>query len=356
MTTPLSSPSGPATPAYVADIRRQPRALQDLLDAPIGPEARKLVSGLGKFSRVILTGMGASLHALYPTFLTLASAGVPAWHLETSELLGEAAGLITPGSLLWITSQSGRSAEVVALLDRLTTKDRAAVSSQRPAVLGFTNDTASPLAQAADVVIELRCGDEHTVGTRSYLNSLAAHLLATAAALGRQIPAELHETPAKIADYLDGWDEHLTTWDQAVTEPILFTAGRGTSLAAARTGALIVKEAAKTPIEAISAPQFRHGPLEMADSRTCVIVLAGAPTDAPLNTRLASDLSAFGANTILLAPPGHSSGPQLPAVRSDPVRPIGEILPFQVLSVLLAQRLGLEPGAFRQIDKVTTTL
>jgi glucosamine 6-phosphate synthetase-like amidotransferase/phosphosugar isomerase protein len=37
-------------------------------------------------------------------------------------------------------------------------------------------------------------------------------------------------------------------------------------------------------------------------------------------------------------------------------RPIAEIVPFQLLSVLLAQRRGLEPGAFRQIGKVTTTL
>ncbi len=58
----------------------------------------------------------------------------------------------------------------------------------------------------------------------------------------------------------------------------------------------------------------------------------------------------------MLAAPNHPGGPQLPAVRSDEVRPVAEILPFQVLSVVLAERRGLEPGAFRQIGKVTTTL
>jgi glucosamine--fructose-6-phosphate aminotransferase (isomerizing) len=194
------------------------------------------------------------------------------------------------------------------------------------------------------------------VGTRSYVNSLAAHLRATAAALGRETPAELYKMPARLADYLSGWPEHLATWDAAVAEQILFAVGRGASLAAARTGALIVKEAAKTPMEAASASQFRHGPLEMADSRTCVIVLPGTPADAPLNDRLASDLSSFGANAIMLATPGHPGGPELPAARSDETRPLGEILPFQALSVVLAERRGLEPGAFRQIGKVTTTL
>jgi glutamine---fructose-6-phosphate transaminase (isomerizing) len=348
VTKPLASPPPPATPAYVTDIHRQPQALQRLLDSPVDPAPRNLLRGLSGFSRVILTGMGASLHAQYPAYLTLASAGLPVWHVEASELLGGAAGLITADTLLWITSQSGRSAEIAALLDRLT--------GPRPVVLGFTNDPASPLAGSADAVIELHSGAEHTVGTCSYVNSVAAHLSGAAAALGRETPAELYEMPARLADYLGGWHEHLAAWDAAVAEPILFAVGRGASLAAAWTGALIVKEAAKTPMEAASAAQFRHGPLDMADDRTCVIVLPGAPADASLNDQLASDLSSFGANAVVLAAPGRRHGPQLPAAHSDETRPLAEILPFQALSVMLAERRGLEPGAFRQIGKVTTTL
>jgi glucosamine--fructose-6-phosphate aminotransferase (isomerizing) len=204
-------------------------------------------------------------------------------------------------------------------------------------------------------VIELHSGEEHTVGTRSYLNSLAAHLMATEAALGRPVPRDVYDMPGRLAGYLNQWDAHLAAWDAAVSEEILFTVGRGASLAAARTGALIVKEAAKTPLEAMSAPQFRHGPLEMADGRTCVIVLPGTAAEAVPNDRLADDLSAVGANVVRLAG-GRGPGPRMPEVRADGTRPIAEIVPFQVLSVLLAQRRGLEPGAFRQIGKVTTTL
>jgi glucosamine--fructose-6-phosphate aminotransferase (isomerizing) len=340
-----SSPRS-AIPAYVADIRLQPQALQQLLDSPVDRAALKLLRDLGQFGRVILTGMGASLHAQYPAYLMLAAAGLPVWHLEAAELLGAAAGLVTSQTLLWITSQSGRSAEITALLDRV----------RRPAVLGFTNDQRSPLAAAADAVIELHCGQENAVGTRSYVNSLAAHLRAISTALGREAPAELNEMPARLAGYLSGWDEHLAAWDSAVAEQIIFAVGRGASLAAARTGALIVKEASKTPMEAMSASQFRHGPLEMADDRTCVIVLPGTLADAPLNRRLADDLSAFGANAIILGSPDRATVPRLPSAHSDETRPLAEILPLQLLSVVLAERLGLEPGAFRQIAKVTTTL
>jgi glutamine---fructose-6-phosphate transaminase (isomerizing) len=348
VTSPITTPVPSESPAYLSDIRQQPESLQDVLDSRFEPGALAVLGKLQSFDRIVLTGMGASLHALYPAFLALAAAGLPVWHVETSELLGDADGLVTPGTLLWITSQSGRSAEVTALLER--------VSARSPAVIGFTNDTLSPLAASADAVVELHSGPEHAVGTRSYVNSLAAHSRATAIALGRELAAEVGEAPLRLADYLGRWDEHIARWDAAVSEQILFVVARGTSLAAARTGALIIKEAAKTPIEAMSAPQFRHGPLELADSRTCVIVLPGAPGDVLLNERLAADLAAFGANAVTLVPPGEGTGPQLPDVGTGEARPLGEILPLQLLSIVLAERLGFEPGAFRQIEKVTTTL
>jgi glutamine---fructose-6-phosphate transaminase (isomerizing) len=342
------SPELPAVPLYLTDIRQQPESLQQQLDSALDSEAVRLLGQLPGFDRIVLTGMGASLHAQYPPFLALASAGLPVWQMETSELLGEAAGLITSNTLLWVTSQSGRSAEITALLER--------VSASRPAVLGFTNDAASPLAESADAVIELHSGTEQAVGTRSYVNSLAAHARAAATALGRKTPAEFSEAALKLASYLSHWDEHLADLRAAVNEPILFAIGRGASLAAVRTGALIIKEAAKTPIEAMSAPQFRHGPLEMADARVCVVVLPGSSLDAPLNERLAADLAAFGANAVTLTRQGAGRGPVQPDLTTDEARPLGEILPFQLLSIVLAERGGYVPGAFGKIEKVTTTL
>ena len=348
MTSPITSATPPTAPAYLSDIRHEPDSLQNVLDSHFEPDALAMLHGLHGFDRIVMTGMGASLHSLYPAFLTLASAGLPVWQVETAELLSEADKLVTQDTLLWITSQSGRSAEVAALLER--------VSARLPAVLGFTNDTTSPLVESSSAVVELHSGPEHAVGTRSYVNSLAAHARAAAVALERELPVEVSEAPVRLAEYLNRWEEHIAAWDSAVSEPILFAVARGASLAAARTGALIIKEAAKAPIEAMSAPQFRHGPLEMADERLCVIVLPGGRADTQLNQRLAADLAAFGANAITLALPGEGNGPELPGLTSDDARPLGEILPFQLLSVVLATRLGYEPGAFRQIGKVTTTL
>lgn len=338
-------------PPYVADIHAQPAALSDLLDAGLGAEVSALMGRLDSFDRIVLTGMGASLFAQHPTFLALAAAGLPVWNLDTSELLGQAGGLLSSGTLLWITSQSGSSAEVGALLERLP--------SPRPFVLGSTNDGSSPLAAAADVVLELRSGPERTVSTRSYVNTLAAHALAMGVAVDLDL-AGLRAAPEMLADYLAGWEDHVAAFGRAVTEPTVFLIARGTSVASARTGALIIKEAAKAPVEGMSAPQFRHGPLELAGPDVAVVLLAGGEDDRASNRQTMDDVRRLEANGIWLGSPedelADPQGPVLPALSGPVALPIAEALPLQALSVALAARRSVEPGAFRHIEKVTRTL
>ncbi len=337
-----------ATSSYPADIRAQPAALQQLLDAGLSSDVRALLSDLKSFDRIVMTGMGASLFAHHPTFLRLAASGLPVWTLETSELLGPAAGLLTRGTLLWITSQSGDSGEVAALLE--------ALPSSRPRVLGVTNNTASDLAVGADVVLELHSGEELTVGTRSYVNTLAAQALATRIALGEPADTRLLELPGQLETYLEDWDDHVEALGAAVASRTIFIVGRGPSLAAVRTGSLIIKEAAKVPVEGMSTPQFRHGPLELVGPDVTVIHLAGDATDADFNERMFTDVKRVGGHAVWLGSDGAGSNVALPAISLPEALPIAEILPLQLLSVALAERNRVEPGAFRHIDKVTRTL
>ena len=130
------------------------------------------------------------------------------WSIETAELLGSARGLITEHTLLWITSQSGRTAEVVALLERLDVRPAA--------ILGVTNDPASPLAQGSSALLQLHSGSEKTVSTRSYLNTLAASALATSHILGAPADPELPAAPQRVADYLTEWERHKAAIDRAL--------------------------------------------------------------------------------------------------------------------------------------------
>ncbi|MSZ59553.1 MAG: glutamine--fructose-6-phosphate aminotransferase, partial [Actinobacteria bacterium] len=104
---------------YFADIQAQPEAVQKLVSAGVPSATRSLLDEMANFDRIILTGMGSSLNALYPSYLRLVSAGFPVWHEDTAELLINIKGRIKGKTLFWIASQSGESAEVVQLLNEL---------------------------------------------------------------------------------------------------------------------------------------------------------------------------------------------------------------------------------------------
>lgn len=337
-------------PRYVQDILGQPQAMHDLLTAGPGPAAATFLSrGLARFDRIVMTGMGASLYASYPSYLRLARAGLPVWLVETAELLHDTPELINGRSLLWVASQSGESAEVRALLERC--------ANPRPTVLGIVNDTDSTLARTADVVIELHAGEEKAVGTRTYVTTLAASALAVRLALGQPDNTDLFDAIGAVRHYLDGWRAHADAIGDAVSAPdTLMILGRGASLAAANTGALIIKEAAKYHAEALSGSQFRHGPMEMVAEGVTVVLLEGDQHTAQLGRRLADDIRRYGGRVVWLGRtvPDPDTFP-LAACRGA-ARQIAEILPLQLLSVVLAERAGIEPGVFRYLDKVTRML
>lgn len=95
-----------ASGQYVSDILSQPKRLRALLRSP--PDQAELPA-VATGQRIVLTGMGASLSALWPAWLRLASAGFLAWLVETGELLHDVAELMAPGALISCASQSGRS-------------------------------------------------------------------------------------------------------------------------------------------------------------------------------------------------------------------------------------------------------
>jgi glucosamine--fructose-6-phosphate aminotransferase (isomerizing) len=134
---------------YVQDILSQPDSLRLALEkfdaAPLAP-LRKAIQR-GGFERIVLTGMGASLYAAYPAWLTLAQAGLPALWVDTAELVHHAQGLLTSRTLFWLFSQSGRSAEIVSALDfERIPRPGALLATVNDNGIVHGNDNGNPLA------------------------------------------------------------------------------------------------------------------------------------------------------------------------------------------------------------------
>lgn len=337
---------------YVHGIRAQVDSLQRALDGAVPADVRALAAdAFGRFTGVVITGMGSGPYASYPAWLRLAHARVPAWVMETAELINAAPGMLTPDRLLVVVSQSGESAEVQALLESLPTPS--------PTLLAVVNNLESPLALAADAVLPLKVGPTRgdTAGTGTYINTIVVLSKLIDVALAEDHAADLDDAATEVAAYVAHLDDHI---EQArslhVEKGRTVVLGRGPSLASARTGALLIKEAGKVHAEALSSSEFRHGPLELVDADFTAVMLAGEQSTRELNRRMAEDVLARGGSVAWIGP---ESGPgvRLPAPRLvGQARPIAEILPLQALSVAAALDNGFEPGVFRHASRVTRVL
>jgi glucosamine--fructose-6-phosphate aminotransferase (isomerizing) len=338
--------------AYVADLLDQPHALRATLEqlhdwSQVQPLAARVANGA--LRQVVLTGMGASFHALHPLRLRLTARGVSAQLWETSELIHSAPALIEPRSLIIAVSQSGRSAEITALLER---------NQGRAPVLGVTNTANSPLAHSADSVVYTHAGTESAVSCKTYTASLAA-LAALAEALTGQDPEPLLRALDAgveiVSEYLGRWNAHveaLTAHFQGAASMVL--AGRGVSLAAAGTGALILKEAAHLHAEGVGSAAFRHGMFELIAPDLLVCVLQGLPPTAHLNQRLAEEVRARGSRVLLIGPDADIPACRFPAC-AEALWPVLEILPIQMMTLAAAQVRGHTAGEFVHNTKVTET-
>jgi glucosamine--fructose-6-phosphate aminotransferase (isomerizing) len=333
---------------FELDMLTQPAALRDFIHARrLSAEA---VASIGDHARIIVTGMGSSHFAGLRTWRRLVDAGLPAWWVSTAELL-DSLDLITAASLVVATSQSGASGEIVALLDALRVRG---VDAETIAV---TNDASSPLARAAGLVVELHSGDEATVSTKSYINTLAAHEELTERLLGRggDVTGELMGGLGLLESGTHAVPDEVAADAVAAEVPRIALIGDGDHSATALYGGLIIKEATKLPAEGFVAGNFRHGPLEIAGpGLTAVFMgLRSGPEGEPLR-RLAADVAATGATVLTLGDVA-VSGCEAVAVDMDggfPGLALGALV-CQRFSVSLARARGITPGEFYFGQKVT---
>jgi glucosamine--fructose-6-phosphate aminotransferase (isomerizing) len=268
--------------------------------------------------------------------------------METSELIHYGLPLCDEHTLIVAVSQSGASAEIVRLLDL----------NRHSPLLGVTNTARSPLAERAELALLVQAGAEFSVSCKTYVGGmLCLQWLAAifADAAESQTLQRLELAAALASRYLHSWRAHV----DELADPLygirhLFLAGRGDSLAAVGTGALIIKEAARFHAEGMSSAALRHGPLEMLQLDMLTVVFSGDERTRALNQQLAADLLAIGRHCLQIG-----SGSALAALRlpeCDPLlRPILEILPVQMMSLVLAALVGREAGRFEQTNKITET-
>jgi len=338
--------------AYLRDILDQPQSLEHTLSSLDEQKAllqlRKRFQE-GQFKNVVLTGMGASFHALHVLHLPLIDQGFTSLMVETSELIHYQNRLFDSKNLIVAVSQSGKSAEAIRLLE---------MNRGKSPIIAITNTASSPLAEQADATVLTQAGKEFSVSCKTYVTALIALNWLEAVLFERDLRKtryELQQAAPAAEGYLSNWKGHV----QSLAEPLhgirhLFLVGRGASLATVGTGALIVKESDHFHAEGMSSAAFRHGPFEMLSEESFVLVFTGDERTRDLNQRLLEDIREQQGRAELVAEDATVAPCALPAV-STSIQSIVEILPVQMITLALAAQAEREPGRFELASKVTTT-
>ena len=308
---------------------------------------------------IVLTGMGASSHSCYPAVPALAAVGVAALHVDSAELLHfRRSMLVNPNAIVVVVSQSGESAEPVALAVELTRQ------RIRPMVVSVTNGLDNTLASTADVAFDTRAGSETGPSSMTFGAGLVV-LSAVAGAIAGEppdqglvrVPAAADRAAAAAERLLERGEELAATLLEWLGgRPTLVLLGRGPARAASELGALVLKEAAAFPAESLQTAQFRHGPLELAGPDLAAVVVATEPETRLLDLGLAREVAGTGAAVLVVTPDGDAPIGVLGLATGDverTVAPAVSVVPAQLLAWRLAVHRGRSPGSFVHATKVT---
>jgi glutamine---fructose-6-phosphate transaminase (isomerizing) len=245
-------------------------------------------------------------------------------------------------------SQSGRTPEVVSVLERMRATGAHTVA--------IVNAAASPLSDAADVIIDLSAGGELAVpATKTFTATLVA-LALIAAAMG-PLPwrdRDLTTLPEHVSQVLeDRYRADLVARRLDGADRVL-TVARGPLLAAASETALKIRETSAIFAEAFSAADLRHGPIAAVTPDVPVLAFSAPGPAAADVEALCAVLRDRGARVSMISPePG--SDLLLPRAVPEALQPVVAAVRGQQIALSAALARHLDPDAPSGLTKVTLT-
>jgi glutamine---fructose-6-phosphate transaminase (isomerizing) len=351
---PDSAAAGPGA-GMAADIAEQPELYERLLDerGRIASVARVIAAHRPR--HIVFAARGTSDHAaLYASYLTEIRLGIPAGLASPSAVTVYGARPDLRDHLVVAVSQSGGSPDLAEVLR--VARDRGART------LAVTNAPASPLAEVAELVLDIAAGAERAVAaTKTYTASLLTLALlveGVRAGDGTIDPGEhraLRALPSLAARLLtDPTATELTERYRFAAQ--LVTTGRGYAYPTAREAALKLMETSYLAALAFSGADLLHGPVAMTDADVPVVAVVGAGPAGESMRDVLTVVAQRRADLLIVGPRRVPGALHLPTPEIDERHaPLLDILPLQQLALALALARGENPDTPRGLQKVTST-
>jgi len=353
------------------EIAEQPDAVQGALrgraDFSAGmldlPEITLSKDQINSIDRVVLTGMGTSLHAgMFGAAVIESLARIPAVAENSSELRYRNP-VLGPNTLVVAVTQSGETADTLAAMEHA----RKAGSPQ----IVVLEQEGSQATRIADVTLPVRAGQEIGVASTKTMIASMTTLLELAVFLAqsrgaidseqvKSIVGMMAELPSLVASALDVDGEMTDLAEHLSGFSDLLYLGRGSQLPIALEGALKMKELAYIHAEGYAAGEMKHGVNALLGSEMATIVCA--PKNE-LHAKMLSNISevkARGGEVTAIATEGDDSVGRLADrviyVPDCPVllQPFVTLVPLQILAYRAALALGRDPDKPRNLAKTVT--
>lgn len=252
-------------------------------------------------------------------------------------------------------SQSGQSPDILAVVEE--------GQRQGALTLAITNNPESPLANAANLVIDIMAGPERAVAaTKSYTAQLMAFAMLSAhLANDPQMLAALEAVPEQVAQALALEPQLEALANRFVAAQQAVTLGRGFHFATAMEWALKLKEMTYVMADRYSTAEFRHGPIAVVEPGFPVFVAISRDPGLPGAVELTKQLTEqYQAHTVVVSEDEAALQAGQSAVRVPDglpawLMPLVSIIPAQLFCLHLAQRRGINPAAPRGLSKITLT-
>ena len=247
------------------------------------------------FDRVIVSGCGSTYYLSIAAARLLRKSGIDALACPASELLFYLDSICLPQQqyLLICVSRSGATSETV----RAQANFKAAVGGK---TITVTCDSASPLAQDADLTFAIDTAQEESVAQTRSFSSMALVLQQMAAALARRDLGSSARLPAVCQALFDTQSDLVKSLgvDDSISK--FFFLGADALYGIACEAMLKMKEMSLSYSEAFHPMEFRHGPMSMVAADSLVIGLI-SPASAVHDLQVLQEMQELGAGVLAIA-------------------------------------------------------
>jgi glucosamine--fructose-6-phosphate aminotransferase (isomerizing) len=339
------------------EIFEQPAVLQNVLDRQ-WKQVQSIVQALKEraIDYVFLAARGTSDNAgLYAKYLWGSANRMPIALAAPSLFSLYRQPPRLKKALVVGVSQSGQSPDIVSVV--------AEGRRQGNPSLAITNDVNSPLAEAAEFVLDISAGAEKAVAaTKTYTAQLMTIAMVSVALAGDEDRLEgLKRVPALVSEALalDSSIAQVAERYRYMEQCVVL--GRGYNYATAYEWSLKMKELAYVIAEPYSSADFLHGPVAIVGQGFPVMAVAiHGPVYDDTVALLSRLREAHLAELLVIANrPQALSLARAPLTLPDDLpewlSPIVTIVPAQLFCYYLTQARGFDTEAPRGLTKVTKT-